>query len=161
MAESTTIPQAALQGKPANKQIKFIIGGLVVAAMIIYLIVSAIGSTGAYYREVHEVKAQEASLIGKQVRVSGLIVQETVQWDSANLDLSFEIEDQTGTGDVLAVHYHGVKPDNFERPGSSAIVEGKLRSDGVLEAKDLLLKCPSRYEEAPEEIRNQATGTGG
>jgi len=32
-------------------------------------------------------------------------------------------------------------------------VEGRLRADGVLEADTLLLKCPSRYEEAPQEVK--------
>ena len=41
------------------------------------------------------------------------------------------------------------------REGSSAIVEGSMGPNGVVEANNLLLKCPSRYEEY-EEIEVQA-----
>jgi cytochrome c-type biogenesis protein CcmE len=43
----------------------------------------------------------------------------------------------------------------MEREGSSAIVEGSLKPGGVVEANNLLLKCPSRYEEY-EEIKVEA-----
>ncbi len=156
MDSTVTIPQTIGRPAAANKRIKFIIGSLVIFAVIVYLIVNAVQTTGAYYKEVHEVRGQEAALIGKQLRVSGEIVQETVNWDAPNLSLSFSIKDQTGTGDALPVHFHGVMPDNFTRPGSSTILEGKLREDGVFEAKTLLLKCPSRYEEAPQEVTVKA-----
>ena len=44
----------------------------------------------------------------------------------------------------------------FELP-LTAIVEGKLLPGGTVEANNLLLKCPSRYEEyKQEEIKVQA-----
>ncbi|NOZ29712.1 MAG: cytochrome c maturation protein CcmE [Chloroflexi bacterium] len=156
MDSSTAIPRTVGRSATANKRLKFIIGGVVIFAVIVYLIVNAVQTTGAYYMEVHEVRGREAELVGKQLRISGEIVQESVDWDAPNLSLSFSILDQTGTGDTLPVHFHGVMPDNFTRPGSTAILEGKLREDGVFEAKTLLLKCPSRYEEAPEETKVQA-----
>ncbi len=52
-----------------------------------------------------------------------------------------------------------MQPDQITRPGSSAIVEGSLGPNGV-EANNLLLKCPSRYEEGVqkeyEEIKVEA-----
>ncbi|GAB4515380.1 MAG: cytochrome c maturation protein CcmE [Anaerolineae bacterium] len=156
MDSTMAIPEAARRSASTSQRRKFLIGTIVILAVVAYLIFNAVQTTGAYYKEVHEIVGQEASLIGKQLRVSGEIVQETVEWDAPNLSLSFEIRDQTGTGDTLRVHFHGVMPDNFTRPGSSTILEGKLREDGVFEAKTLLLKCPSRYEEPPEEVQVQA-----
>ena len=156
MGSTTAIPQSLGRSSSTNKRLKFIIGSILILAVIAYLIVNAVQTTGAYYMEVHEIKSKSASLVGKPVRVSGEIVQETVKWDAPNLSLSFSIRDQSGTGDTLPVHFHGVMPDNFTRPGSSAILEGTLREDGVFEAKTLLLKCPSRYEEAPQETQAQA-----
>jgi len=156
MSSTVTIPRAVARSAAVGKRVKFIIGSAVIFAVITYLIVNAVQTTGAYYLEVHEIRGNEAALMGKQLRVSGEIVQETVHWDAPNLSLSFSIKDQTGTGDLLPVHFHGVMPDNFTRPGSTTILEGKLREDGVFEAKTLLLKCPSRYEEAPQEVTVQA-----
>lgn len=153
MDSTVSIPQALSRPTAANKRLKFVIGVVVILAVVAYLIFNAVQTTGAYYKEVHEVVGQETALVGKQLRVSGEIVQETVQWDAPNLSLSFSIKDQTGTGDTLAVHFHGVMPDNFTREGSTTILEGKLREDGVFEAKTLLLKCPSRYEEPPQQVQ--------
>ena len=155
MTESSTILRDAAAVRPANKKIKFIIGGLVIVALIGYLIVSSISNAGAYYREVGEVLQQQTALTGKALRVSGNIVTESIDYDAANLDLDFKISDPADASKQLPIHFHGVQPDQIGREGSSAIVEGTLGSDGVVEANNLLLKCPSRYEEY-EEIEVQA-----
>ena len=46
----------------------------------------------------------------------------------------------------LPVVYVGPKPDLL-RHEAQAIVTGKLGGDGVFYADELLLKCPTRYEE--------------
>ena len=155
MAESTTILRGKVASNQTSKQIKFIVGGAVVLGLILYLIVSAISSSGAYYREVGEVLNEQAALAGKNLRVSGNIVTESIRYDAATLDLNFRIADPNDTSKQLAVHFHGVKPDQMDREGSSAIIEGVMGSQGVVEANNLLLKCPSRYDEY-EEIKVEA-----
>jgi cytochrome c-type biogenesis protein CcmE len=155
MAESTTILRGKVESNQANKQIKFIVGGAVVLGLIAYLIVSAISSSGAYYREVGEVLIEQTALMGKNLRVSGNIVTESIRYDPTTLDLNFRISDPKDASKQIAVHFHGVKPDQMDREGSSAIVEGTMGSKGVVEANNLLLKCPSRYDEY-EEIKVEA-----
>lgn len=162
MAESSTILRGAVSTSKANSKVKFIIGGVVIVALIGYLIVSSISSAGAYYREVGEVLAQQDALIGKNLRVSGNIVTESVTYDAAKLDLNFKIADPADPTKQLDIHFHGVQPDQITREGSSAIVEGTLgrgSGDGAggpnVEANNLLLKCPSRYEEY-EEVKVEA-----
>ncbi len=155
MAESTTILRGKVESNQANKQIKFIVGGAVVLGLIAYLIVSAISSSGAYYREVGEVLLEKTALMDKNLRVSGNIVTESIRYDPTTLDLSFRISDPKDASKQIAVHFHGVKPDQMDREGSSAIVEGTMGSKGVVEANNLLLKCPSRYDEY-EEIKVEA-----
>ena len=155
MAENSTILRGAVSTSKANSKVKFIIGGVVIVALIGYLIVSSISSAGAYYREVGEVVSQQMALSGKNLRVSGNIVTESIAYDAANLDLNFMISDPADTSKQIAIHFHGVQPDQMTREGSSAIVEGTLGPNGVVEANNLLLKCPSRYEEY-EEIKVEA-----
>ena len=155
MAESSTILRGKVESNQANKKIKFIIGGAVVLGLIVYLIASAISSSGAYYREVAEVVNEKAALTGKSLHVSGNIVTESIKYDPTTLNLSFSISDPKDAGKQLAVHFHGVKPDQMDREGSSAIVEGSLGPGGIVEANNLLLKCPSRYDEY-EEIKVEA-----
>ncbi len=157
MAENSTILKGAVSTNKANSKVKFIAGGLVIVGLIAYLIVSSISSAGAYYREVGEVLSQRDALVGKNLRVSGNVVTESVTYDAAKLDLNFLISDPTDSGKQLAVYFHGVQPDQITREGASAIVEGSLGPNGVVEANNLLLKCPSRYEEyEQEEIRVEA-----
>jgi cytochrome c-type biogenesis protein CcmE len=157
MAESSTILKGAVSTSKANSKIKYFVGGLVVVGLIAYLIISSVQQAGAYYREVGEVLAQRDALQGKNLRVSGNIITESVQYDSANLDLNFKISDPADPTQQLAVYFHGVQPDQITREGASAIVEGQLGSNGVVEANNLLLKCPYRYEESGmEEVKVEA-----
>ena len=148
MAQTSTILRdASVRSHGANKQLKFIVGGVVVLGLIVYLIFSAVQSAGAYYREVHEVLVQKTTLTGKMLRVSGNIVPESITYDSAKLDLNFKISDPTDANQQIPVYFHGVKPDQMDREGSSAIIDGSLRPDGTVNADQLMLKCPSRYEQ--------------
>jgi cytochrome c-type biogenesis protein CcmE len=157
MAESSTILKGAVSTSKANNKIKFIVGGLVIVGLIAYLIISSISSAGAYYREVGEVLTQQDSLAGKNLRVSGNIVTESITYDAAKLDLNFKISDPTDASKTLPVYFHGVQPDQISREGASAIVEGTLGPGGTVNANNLLLKCPSRYEEKGiEEVKVEA-----
>jgi cytochrome c-type biogenesis protein CcmE len=157
VTESSTILRGTVSSSTANKKIKFIVGGVVILALIVYLIVSAVSSAGSYYREVGEVLAQQTTLTGKSLRVSGNVVRESIQYDAPTLSLSFSISDPNDASKQLAIHFHGVQPDQIGREGASAIVEGKLLPGGTVEANNLLLKCPSRYEEyGQEEIQVEA-----
>ena len=157
MAESSTILKGAVSTSKANSKVKFIVGGIVIVGLIAYLIVSSISSAGAYYREVGEVLTQQDALAGKNLRVSGNIVTESITYDAARLDLNFKISDPTDASKQLAIYFHGVQPDQITREGASAIVEGTLGTGGTVQANNLLLKCPSRYEEkGVDEIKVEA-----
>ncbi len=124
--ESSTILKGAVSSNRASNKIKFIVGGLVIVALIGYLIVSSISNAGAYYREVGEVLSQTQQLAGKNLRVSGNVVIESIKYDAPTLNLDFKISDPKDATQQLAVHFHGVQPDQIGREGASAIVEGTL-----------------------------------
>jgi cytochrome c-type biogenesis protein CcmE len=143
MTELTTDAQSLAHRRPANQRIKFIVGGGVIALAIIYLIFTATQSTAAYFLTIGEMNAKGAAIYGRNVRVSGKVVTDTIDFNSRDLVLHFTIVDDQG--DTLPILFNGPKPDQL-RPDAEAIVEGKY--DGQqLTAQTLLLKCPSRYEE--------------
>jgi cytochrome c-type biogenesis protein CcmE len=150
MADNSPILKDNVSSNQTSKKIKFIVGGVVIVALIGYLIVSSISNAGAYYREVGEVVAQNSQLHGKSLRVSGNIVTESVKYDAPTLSLDFKISDPKDVSQQLDVHFHGIQPDQITREGASAIVEGTLGTNDIVEANNLLLKCPSRYEEYDE-----------
>lgn len=142
MTESA--PKGAFSaGRPRTPR-KFIIGGAIIVLVVAYLIFSNVGGSSVYYLTVAELKAQGAGAFNRKVRVAGTVAGDTIQWDEQNLLLRFDIVDESGR---LPVIYHGARPDMF-RDGAEAVVEGKLNAQGVFEAQTLLLKCPSKYQEA-------------
>jgi cytochrome c-type biogenesis protein CcmE len=56
---------------------------------------------------------------------------------------SFFMKDEKG--DEMKVVYEGVMPNNFES-ATSVVVTGSYRN-GYFHAKDILTKCPSKYEQ--------------
>jgi len=152
--QAQTIPSDLATRSKGESNLKFMFGGLVLLAIVVALIVQATVSTGAYYMTVAEIVKSSAERVGERVRVSGSVVAGSESWDAQNVTLRFAIHDEGGTQELPIVFY-GPRPDNFQR-AASAIIEGSLLADGTFQAETLLLKCPSRYEEAPEEIFVQA-----
>jgi cytochrome c-type biogenesis protein CcmE len=155
---------------------KFFLGGGLILAAVVYLIVSSTQASAEYFMTVDELKAEGNGLVGKSLRVSGAVIGDTIAYDPQTLTLSFEtahvpgdnadIEAQGGLAEVLhlavtdpsrariSVVYVGPKPDLL-RDEAQAIMTGKLGEDGVFYADELLLKCPTKYEEA---VPEQAEG---
>jgi cytochrome c-type biogenesis protein CcmE len=54
----------------------------------------------------------------------------------------------------LTIIYNGPKPDLL-RDEAQAIVTGHLNEEGIFYADELLLKCPTKYQEAvPSQVGN-------
>lgn len=150
-----SIPDDLAQTKQKSGNLKFIVGGVVMLALVVVLIVYSTASTGAYYLTVAETLERAPTLTGQRVRVSGNVVDDSEDWRPQEMTLRFAVADES-SDQQLTIVFYGPRPDNFQR-AAAAIVEGELMSDGSFQADTLLLKCPSRYEEEPEEIFVQST----
>ena len=153
---SAPIP-SNLADRPASRiNMKFVAGGLLIMLFVGYLatqMVQATMSTGAYYLTVAEVYGRGAEAYGQRIRVNGNVVEGSEDWNAKEITLKFAIADESG--EQLPIVFYGPRPDNFQR-AASAIIEGEMLPDGSFQAETLLLKCPSRYEEEPEEIYAEA-----
>lgn len=151
---------------------KFVIGGLLILGAVILLIWNAAQSTQEFFMTVDELNAKGSSIIDKNLRVSGAVIGDTIQYDAQTLTLTFEVahvagdnaqlETEGGLADALheavvdpsrermTIVYVGPKPDLL-RNEAQAIVTGHLGEDGIFYAEELLLKCPTKYEEAVPE----------
>ena len=75
MAQATwTKEEKAAVGKPKSNRTKFIIGGLLMAAAIIFLVFNAIRGSTQLYVTVDEYYAQQDKLAGRDLRVSGWVI---------------------------------------------------------------------------------------
>jgi cytochrome c-type biogenesis protein CcmE len=124
-----------------SRRVKYLVGGLIIALVAGYLVFTAAQGSAAYYLTIVEIQQQGSS--ARNVRVAGNVVGESIVWEPRDLRLEFDMVDESGQ---LSVVYSGSRPDMF-RDEAEVVVEGKLGSEGVFEARTMLLKCPSKYEE--------------
>jgi cytochrome c-type biogenesis protein CcmE len=148
---------------------KFTIGGIFILGAVIFLIWTSTVSNSEFFLTVDELHEKGASVVDRNLRVSGAVIGDTIQYDPKTLTLTFEVAHISGSNAELATEgglakalhmavtdptrarikivYVGPKPDLL-RHEAQAIVTGHLGEDGVFYADELLLKCPTRYEEA-------------
>ena len=133
-------------------RVKFLVGGLVITAAVVYLIVSSLNASAQYYLTVKELRLKSQAMVGRNMRVSGFVVGDSIAYNPQASSLSFNIVDTheelsaTIKVDTLKIIYTGPKPDLLQHE-AQAIAEGKLNPDGTFVASNLLLKCPTRYED--------------
>jgi cytochrome c-type biogenesis protein CcmE len=121
---------------------RYFIGGGILLAAVIYLLYLSFGNAVSYYVTVSEFYDRETELHDINVRVAGKVLASPIDWDAKDLELRFTI---TEGGKNMPVVYHGTQPSGF-KAGSTILVEGRFGSEGVFQARQLILKCPSKYE---------------
>lgn len=136
---------------------KYLLGFALIGAAIVFLIVTSMSANAQYFYTVEELRGKGSGVVDQTVRVSGAVVTGSPAFEVRNNQpyLEFEIVDaeKIGTQAPLRVVYWGPKPDLIEEAHAQAIVEGHLGADGKFYADNLLLKCPSRYEEQfPDQV---------
>jgi len=121
---------------------KYVIGGLIIILFVVWGAYSFMKTTIQY------VSIEQARNSDKIVQVMGKIDFDVVTFNTDEQRLEFAIFDaeapDDATADRLPVVYHGVVPGNFEQ-ATSVVLKGKSR-DGVFEADQMLVKCPSKYQ---------------
>lgn len=159
-----------------SSRVKLFIGGFVILAAVGFLIVSSTQASAQFFMTIDELGAKGPTIIDRNVTVSGAVLGDTIKYDPQTLSVEFtvanvpgdnaEIEKLGGLGKVLheavtdasrsrlKVVYQGAKPDLL-RNEAQAVMTGHLGSDGVFYASELLLKCPTKYEQA---VPQQAQG---
>jgi len=146
---------------------KFAIGGILMLAAVVLLVITSLKGNAQYYLTIDELVSGEVTSTGS-VRVSGVVLGDSIQYDPRTLNLTFTVANIPGDNDEiealgglaavlheasldlennrLNVSYNGVMPDLLTNE-AQAIMTGKMGEDGVFYADELLLKCPSRYED--------------
>jgi len=142
---------AHLARKRTGIKPQFLVAGLLLVGVIVGLMIYGLTTATAYWLTVDEVYQRGDSMVAQRLRVNGVLVEGSEQWNPEEVTLRFKIQDEDNPGQQLSIVFHGPRPDNFYR-AASVITEGELLPGGVFQADVLRLKCPSRYEEAPEDI---------
>ena len=120
----------------------YVIGGVVIVlamAMAMYSFKSTLTS----YVSVSEAKASN-----RPVQVAGIVVEGTDKYDLDSNNLFFTLREDSG--DEMKVEYDGPRPGNFDNV-TKVVAIGKYEPKReVFLARELLVKCPTKYEQRVE-----------
>jgi cytochrome c-type biogenesis protein CcmE len=141
--------------KPRRNRLMFAVGGVLLISAVVFLVVTAMSGNTQLYKTVGEFYAEQDRLVGRDLRVAGWVVGDSIaytQIDAQNSRLEFDIVDDLNnpTQRLRIVAFNEPKPDLLQHE-AQALVEGRADENGVFTSNPggLMLKCPTRYEEAP------------
>ncbi len=118
---------------------KYIFGGFIIVIFLSLMVYLFTQSNIQYQDDFSQVMNTT-----KTVKATGSWVKEkSYDLDRENKTFTFFMVDDSGN--EMKVIYSGTIPNNFET-ATSVVVTGKY-VNGYFHAKDILTKCPSKYED--------------
>ena len=123
---------------PRQKRLTLIVGILAAVGVATALVLNAFNSNLVFFYSPSQVAAHEAPE-GRPFRVGGMVTVGSVKRDG--VDVVFTVTDLVKS---MQVHYRGSLPDLFKE-GKGVVAQGKLGSDGVFTAQEVLAKHDENY----------------
>ena len=119
---------------------KFVVGGLVIAAALAYMIYASVTQSAVYFVTPSELGRRPVA--GKAYRLGGMVERGSVRWEPRTLALTFALSDGTAS---VPVHHTGAPPDLFGE-GRGAVVEGSWTPEGYFRATHIMAKHSEEYK---------------
>lgn len=124
--------------KPRHRRFAWIAAGIAVLAVAVGLVLNAFQSNLVFFFSPTDVVERRAPQ-GRAFRIGGLVEEKSVSRDG--LVVRFNVTD---TAKTIPVVYKGILPDLFKE-GKGVVAQGKLGSDGVFQASEVLAKHDENY----------------
>jgi cytochrome c-type biogenesis protein CcmE len=122
----------------------------IITGLAIILVFITIGFLTALNNKVEYVNFSEAQNKMKTVEVKGKWVKEKdAKYDTGNNTFTFYLKDDLNNESKVV--FDGARPNNFE-VADAVVVKGKMHGDHF-QAKEILTKCPSKYEATNEDLK--------
>lgn len=131
--------------KTRHKRIVFIALGLAGLSIAAFLVTNAFKNNLVFFFSPSQIASKEAP-IGRNFRVGGLVEKGSIKRDNDGLTVQFSVTD---TAKSVPVVYKGILPDLFKE-GRGCVATGRLGSDGVFHADEILAKHDENYR--PPEV---------
>jgi cytochrome c-type biogenesis protein CcmE len=93
------------------------------------------------YVSVTEIVSKSTSYTGKSLQVMGKLSADSLERGDDG-SLSFDLTDGSS---YITVTYKGIPPQNLD-PENEIVVVGSIQDGGTLQASQIMVKCPSKYE---------------
>lgn len=133
--------------KKDAKKLK-LVSGIGVILLLVVIGFSALEGFASPYKTVSDVVNNPQDYTGRHVQVEGYVVIESISWEPPILTFTM-----TDGINQLDVRYEGVLPGSFpvvDVGGESEIdvvAIGTMTLSGEFDADNILVKCPSKYEQ--------------
>ena len=139
---------------PRQKRLMWIVAGVALVAAAVGLVLFALKNNVSLYFTPTQVFNKEAPQ-ARNFRIGGLVEAGSVKRDSDGLRVRFNISDTVNTMPVI---YKGILPDLFKE-GKGVVAQGKLESDNVFHAEEVLAKHDENYmpPEAADALKKAET----
>ena len=124
--------------KPRHRRFAWIAAGVALLGIAVALVLNAFQSNLVFFFSPTDVVENRAPQ-GRMFRIGGLVEERSVKRDG--LTVRFNVTD---TAKTIPVVYTGILPDLF-REGKGVVAQGKLGSDGVFTASEVLAKHDENY----------------
>lgn len=123
----------------------FAAGGAGVLLVFAFFAWGGLGESLVYFWTPTELLAKGTDAYGTPIRLGGMVVPGSVDWDAETRELRFQISDGDAT---VAVESEGAPPQMFT-DGIGVIVEGVFTREGVFRSHNVMVKHSNEYR-APE-----------
>lgn len=124
--------------------------GKVIVAGVVIVVGLVLGAVNFFESNVEYADFATAEKTGKKVQVKGEWIQDMESnFDADKAQFTFYMKDDNQQ--VMRVVLDGAKPNNFEI-ATSVVAKGSINGDHF-HAKEVLTKCPSKYEGDAEAVR--------
>ncbi len=124
--------------KPRHKRFAWIAAGVSALGVATALILTAFQQNLVFFFSPSDIVAHKAPK-ERTFRIGGLVETGSVKRDGVRVN--FKVTD---TAHTIAVVYQGILPDLF-REGKGVVAQGRLDSDGVFRASEVLAKHDENY----------------
>ena len=131
--------------KKVKNRILFLIGIFILSFSVIFFIIISLNQNILYFSTPTEIKKKEDIVIGKSMRVGGMVKKNSIIIDEKNIQFivtDFENE--------ILISYSGTVPNLFAE-GKGVVAEGKLNDKFFFIADRILAKHDENY--MPPEIK--------
>ena len=126
--------------KPRTRRLAIIGSGLLAFGIAALLVLNALRSNLVFFFSPSQVAAKEAPL-DRAFRVGGMVEKGSLKRRADGLTVEFIVTD---TAQSIPVVYTGLLPDLFKE-GKGVVTQGKLGTDGVFRASEVLAKHDENY----------------
>lgn len=127
-----------------KRRLYFVLLGMLALGSATALVLTAFNDTLVYFYSPTELMAHKDITPERRLRIGGLVEEGSV--DKKGEIVSFRVTD---TANAIPVTYNGILPDLF-REGQGVVAEGRLTTDGVFHASEVLAKHDENY--MPKEV---------